>query len=393
MTLADDDEPRRDPGMAGWLHTYKAKDTLSLLYIDGTSAGKCDKGTLDTQDVLLLNYTGTPGGGMFGERERAQDMCKMANEAWGGKVKGFLRMEAGFEVILCSFVENLDFVGAVRAGDIGPGGEEPSQPFDNGLNWIKAITARYDGIGGDRVRVDYDNFVTGFTYDFDLFTGEEGLPRLKNLSVGSLDQIRHDVDTMVANWDSSKSLYRDHATTDWQAVADMVVERYARELKYLSSGLLDTQEDFLHELEVMLRVFIDSDARNTTAEVDRCVAQLVPKTTTTAGLAIASVTKTICSTLFAAFDSQVPLAESVENLQSLIAYLDWTTWKRCTECPLDKVCFIPIWPFGSPEDHDHPQCRNATELRGRHGYWGPMGPPGRGGPGGHEGRGPPKFHL
>ncbi|KIW51104.1 hypothetical protein PV05_09855 [Exophiala xenobiotica] len=375
-----DKQPRRPPFEMdpGWLHTYKTRDTLPLLYIDGMSAGKSDKGTLDSQDTLLLNVTDEDRHG-FWEVERANRLCKLARDAWDGKVKGFIRMEAGFEIILCSFAEHLDFVQAVKAGPFAPNGQDPKTDEPgrgDGMKWIKAITARYDGIGGDRVKDDYDSFVTSYAYDLDLFKDQDSdLPRLENLSVTSLDEVRNDVDVMVRKWDPSK---RDSTLINWQSITDMIVERYAKELQYLVSGSLKTSDAFLSELGVMLQVFIDSDQRNTTAEVGRCVGQFIPAgvklAESLAGRAIHSVTERICSSLFAAFDTKVPISESVGNLQELIRYLDWTIWKKCGECPLDKVCFIPIWPFGSVEDREHPQCRNASEFRGRSGYWGDRGP-------------------
>ncbi|KIX06756.1 uncharacterized protein Z518_04732 [Rhinocladiella mackenziei CBS 650.93] len=373
--------PRPNPMEAGWLHTYRTKTLTPLLYIDGMSAGKCEKGTLDTQDVLLLNAR-NESQGMFWERERAERLCKMAAQTWNGKIKGFIRMEAGFEIIMCSFAKNLDFLQAVRAGSIAPDGEEPP-PDDrffgdrNIWDWVQAIAARYDGIGGGRVKLNYDRFVTSYHYDLDLFTGDDGLPRLENIPVSSLDKIRDDIHSMVNDWDPSINLYEEKAI-DWQKVADMVVERYAKELKYLVSGALTEPEEFFHELVRILRVFVDSDARNTTAEVDRCVAQMIPieydVSCSVAGRAVHSVARTICSALFAAFDAHVPLLDTMDNLRSLIEYLDWTVWKRCPECPLGTVCFIPVWPFGTTEDHEHPQCRNASELEGRRGYWGSLRP-------------------
>ncbi|KAI1619338.1 hypothetical protein EDD37DRAFT_571222 [Exophiala viscosa] len=400
----DDDDHRGPPGGPGgpcrsdpgWLHTYKTKDDLPLIYLDGMSAGKTEKGTLDSQDVLLLNFSDTERGHMFGEFQRAEGLCKMAKDTWGDKIRGFIRMEAGFEIILCSFKEDLDFLSAVRAGSIAPIGEKPD-PIDGdgrgGLDWLKAITARYDGIGGGRVKVNYDNFFTGYSYDLDLFRGSSNFPRFENLSDSSLVKIRSDVDALVDSWDLSEPF-----SVDWQGVTDMIVERYARELKYLVSDTLSAPGDFFHELEELLRVFIDSDARNTTADTERCAAQFIPAaadiSSSVAGRAIASISDKICSTLFTAFDYDIPVAKSVKELESLIDYLNWTTWKKCSECPLDKVCFIPIWPFGSKDDYDHPQCRNGTELRGRSGYWGGhFGPPGNGrdrnGPP-HDGDGPPK---
>ncbi|KIV77497.1 hypothetical protein PV11_09287 [Exophiala sideris] len=394
MRSEDDDDhrgPPRGPGGPGrsdpgWLHTYKTKGDLPLIYLDGMSAGKTEKGTLDSQDVLLLNFSDTERGHMFGEFQRADGLCKMAKDTWGGKIRGFIRMEAGFEIILCSFKEDLDFLSAVRAGPIAPIGEKPD-PIDGGwrgeLDWLKAITARYDGIGGERVKVNYDNFVTGYSYDLDLFRGSSNFPRFENLSDTSLDKIRSDVDTLVKSWNPSEPY-----SVNWQGVTDMIIERYAKELKYLVSGALSDPENFYHELELLLRVFIDSDARNTTADTERCAAQFIPAgidvSTSIAGRAIGAITDKICAALFTAFDYDVPVSTSVKSLESLIDYLNWTTWKKCGECPLDKVCFIPIWPFGSKEDYDHPQCRNGTELRGRSGYWGGnFGPP-------RDGNGPPK---
>lgn len=370
------DQPRFDPG---WLHTYRTKDVLPLLYIDGMAAAKCDKGTLDTQDVLLLNAT-NESRGRFWEKERAEGLCKMAAETWKGKIKGFIRMEAGFEIIMCSFSEDLDFLQAVRAGPFAPEGGE-SDPRGRTFGWvgweIKFVAARYDGIGGGRVKLDYDNFITTFNYDLDLFRSDDGLPRLQNLSDTSLNMVRTDIDAMVAGWDPPDSL-DSQSTVDWQSVADMVVERYAKELKHLASGALTTSQELFNELELMLRVFVDSDARNTTAEVERCVAQFNPVQAdiprSLAGRAIRSVTSSICSTLFAAFDANVSHSQSMKNLQSLMKYLDWTAWKRCPECPLNKVCFIPVWPYGAVEDYDNPQCRNASELTGRRGYWDSPGP-------------------
>ncbi|KAH0834369.1 hypothetical protein FOPE_03621 [Fonsecaea pedrosoi] len=387
MRLDEEESGLRKPPLhskPGWLHTYKTKDILHLLYIDGTSAGKCDKGTLDSQDILLLNSTQDRHGGMFGEIERGKSLCKLANEAWGGKVKGFIRMEAGFEIILCSFKNNLDFVSAARAGLIGPVGTDPDSDdheFLSSMKWIKAVAARYDSIGGGRVKLDYENFVTCYAYDLDLFKDENSLPRLTNLSTASLDKIRHDVDSMVLHW---KLPTRDSGAIDWQSVADMVIERYGKALQFLVSGALNTPDAFFQELSVLLQVFVDSDNRNMTAEMERCVRQFVPTTAdvsaSVAARAITSVTHDICSSLITAFDVKVAVAESVEKLRQLMHYLGWSIWKKCGDCPLDEICFIPMWPFGAVEDFEHPQCRSAKNVNGRMGYWGQpaFGPPRKG---------------
>jgi hypothetical protein len=364
--------PRFEPG---WLHTYRTKEATPLLYIDGMSAGKCDKGTLDSQDVLLLNAS-SESKGVFWERERADQLCKLAAEQWNGKIKGFIRMEAGFEIIMCSFSDSLDFVQLTRAGPFAPAGtkRDPAETqFQRQVwEWVKFVTARYNGIGGGRVKLDYDRFVTAYSYDFDLFQADDGLPRLENASATSLNLVRADIDRTIRGWDPDQ--VSSENTTDWQSVADMVVERYGKLLKYLVSGSVRTTEELLSELELTLRVFIDSDARDAAAEVDRCWRQFNPSDTnfqsSIAARSIREVTKRICETLFLIFDINMPLSESLRHLWTVIHYLDWSVWKKCPECQYDEVCFIPLWPFGAPGDRENPQCRNGTDLGERKGYWG-----------------------
>ena len=364
--------PRVEPG---WLHTYRTRGATPLLYIDGMSAGKCDKGTLDSQDVLLLNAT-SESKGRFWEMERATLLCDLAAQQWGGKIKGFIRMEAGFEIIMCSFKDSVDFVQSVRAGPIAPKGQDPeSEDRDNRWQvweWVKYVTARYDGIGGDRVRLDYDNFVTAYAYDLDLFAAGDDLPRLENASAVLLEAARSDVDAMIRLWDPNKT--SNENLTNWQGIADMVVERYGKLLNHLASSSVTSVENVLDEMKIALRVFIDSDVRDVEAEIGRCVAQFNPTVgharNSIAAQAIRDVTGRICETLFFIYDSNRPLSESLERVRGLVQYLDWSAWKRCPECPYDELCFTPIWPLGATGDRESPQCRNASSLVGRMGYWG-----------------------
>ncbi|KIV94220.1 hypothetical protein PV10_02008 [Exophiala mesophila] len=360
--------PAPSPMKPGWLHTYKTKALTPLLYIDGMSAGKTSKGTLDVQDILLLNRTDADDD-RFWEYERASGLCKLSKERWGGKIKGFIRMEAGFEIIMCSFDQSLDFQTATRAGSALSKDYTPSRSI---WNWIHAVASRYDGIGGHRVTLDYNNFVTAFSHDMDLFLPDAHLPRLTSTSDQDLNTLRCELDKVVNDWDSTEDLSAGQFT-DWQSVADMIVARYATELKYLTSGRIVDRTHFLKELDRLLANFIDSDARDFDAEVARCVAQNMPggqvKPSSIAGRALSLVSTRICSTLLRAFSTRVDVAQAVADIQSLITYLDWTIWKRCDQCELGRICFTPVWPFGSTQDYEHPQCRNESELQSSYGYW------------------------
>ncbi|KAI7106040.1 hypothetical protein KC340_g4349 [Hortaea werneckii] len=221
---------------SGYLHTYRTKHPLRLLYVDGQSAAKSTKGTLDMQDLVLLHENPpeeaveaiqrsreftedeeysfdrlshdephatdfeTPGeshakrlsiasrakdprrlrgGGPLGESVRAERLCELARTEYKGRVDGILRMEAGFEIILCDFAQHLDVVSIAAADPVidgpGPGGRNGDM-----LSYYQAIASRYDGIGGRRVSLDYDNFLTLFAVEDALYFDEHSLPRVKN---------------------------------------------------------------------------------------------------------------------------------------------------------------------------------------------------------------------
>jgi hypothetical protein len=115
-------EPEEDK--LGFLHTYTTNKELHLLYIDGMSAGKTDNGTLDSQDHVLLNTT--DGNLRWGEYERAKGLCDLASHEWEGQVDGFIRLEAGFEIILCNFSESLDVKRITRVGGCCGSGQDQS---------------------------------------------------------------------------------------------------------------------------------------------------------------------------------------------------------------------------------------------------------------------------
>ncbi|KAL1986924.1 hypothetical protein VTN96DRAFT_5341 [Rasamsonia emersonii] len=357
---------------AGFLHTYVTAKDLRLLYLDGLSAGKTDMGTLDSQDRILLrdNITG-PG---FQEYERAALACQIARDDWHGRIDGILRMEAGFEIILCDFARDLHVVRISRVKGGRRGG--PRQGVE-GFSTYKAIAARFNGIGGGRVRVNYDHFVTAYTYeDLDLFQGGKNeLPRLAHFSYDELEPLRKDLSRLVLEHDAAEPSF------DWQSIADMIIERYSNELKYLASGNLSSIEALHAEIETLLAPFIDYALRNATAEAERCATQFIPASApseTLAARVVYDVAYTICSTLRSVLDEE-DHGTAVASVQQLIDYLGWTTWKECPQkCRYNEVCFIPIWPSGTVEDREHPQCRDRPSSEGER-YW-------RGGPG----RGPPR---
>ncbi|OQE18804.1 hypothetical protein PENFLA_c020G00660 [Penicillium flavigenum] len=385
-----------DENEAGYLHTYAAAKDLRLLYLDGMSAAKTSKGTLDSQDAIL--FTGSledhPSPGSGQENERARLACEMAHNEWEGRIDGVLRMEAGFEIILCDFERDLipvritqvkqssedhrgprgnrkhgDRDGPRKEGDYKHHGGPGNGP--DAARWMRAITARYNGIGGNRVSLNFDHFVTAFSHDVDLFEDNSTLPRLVNLSVEQRADIRAEVTDLVMTHHPVEGC------EDWQAITDMIVTRYSKELSYFVSGSIDSIERLQSEIERLLSPFIDYSGRDDVAEIERCATQFLPSTSFESGgiaaRAVYGVTHKVCSSLVEAGKGQV-LDSEIRGIRDLVRYLDWATWKECRGCAASEICVVPIWPMGTVQDYDSPQCKDASNPydQGGESYWGGM---------------------
>ena len=113
----------------GHFLTFRAtRDLNKLLYLDGASAAKTESGEMDTQKLLsdvieykMNNTDGNNGDGNNGrnimkERLYAQRICD-----WGKPfgLDGYLRVELGFEVVLCDFLNgSTELVSNITLPDI-----------------------------------------------------------------------------------------------------------------------------------------------------------------------------------------------------------------------------------------------------------------------------------
>ncbi|KAF2149009.1 hypothetical protein K461DRAFT_211179, partial [Myriangium duriaei CBS 260.36] len=392
----DGDEEPRPPSDKGYLHTYRTKHPLRLIYVDGQSAAKSTKGTLDTQDLVIRDpskryYPGgnseTPplfrslrrGAGPMGELERASEMCAVANTAWDGKIHGILRMEMGFEIILCSFAHHLDLVSINTVTFRGNSSDAPppGHNHEQMMVYMKAVAARYDGIGNHRVILDYDHMVSLYNYGDLLYFNEQGLPRVNNKST-SLSSAR-DAITAIAK-DDDGEIY------DWQGIADMLVSRYNDNIQYLASGLMANKDEILSLVDAVMKPFVNIDDPSPDHEVEACTAQFWPqdlypvtsgKNLSAAAQSVRHVASTICKT-FSDARNATDAISALTQFKELEKWLDWSTFKRCRGCKVDEVCVLPIWPMGTYQDYMMPNCQNKEQLgrfRGEDTYWNDTGTP------------------
>ncbi|RDW62184.1 hypothetical protein BP6252_11617 [Coleophoma cylindrospora] len=367
----EDDDPLLRPLLdPGWLHIFRTNRALDrLLYIDGMSAAKSPFGTLDSQDALLLNTTLDP----LDDFVRAHRLCALGAE-WG--IEGFIRMEAGFEIVLCDFSDGLDLISRNKRPSARAAEGHNERFF---LEYMRSVSERYFDIGASRVMLDFSSMVSAYFYPVN-FSNPDSLsnhPRLVLTRPEELSFIRAELQHVLKR-------PRQFTGVHWQGVADLVVSRYQARLKFLAAG--PPLSSFLSEVNHLLNVFVDYEAGSSMeSSITQCASQYVQSITVSTPQdellwdAITTVNRRICTALFEArglllgdgASSNGTIAATV-LLQELTSWLDWSIWKRCPPCSHAEVCFIAMWPFGEPQDHFNPGCQDNVQMRKRHGwgsYW------------------------
>lgn len=366
----------------GWLHVYRTTRPLRFLYVDGMSGGKTDMGTLDTQDYLLRSRHSqrrARGNAPVRERERAEFLCRLCEE-WD--LQGIIRMEAGFEIIKCDFTDGLEQVQAFRRS----GRELRSETRQ--FEYLRGIAERYFDIGSSRTVIDYSSMVSAFFFPVNLTNPDAGRPDLPRLSQATGAELAAINEYLSATVEKRRD--DPPRGIDWQDVSDIIVSRYADRLEYMVRHVPSTEVLAL-EVAFLLDVYIDypdEDEPSLENALEHCrdfyLQAVSPASESDHFIQVAfrQVTTEICTALFAVREllgseeltEEKILAAARKRLQSLVDYLDWARFKRCSGCGVDEVCVIPMWPFGNQEDYYHPRCRNSSDTRRGKSYWGRFTP-------------------
>lgn len=376
----------------GYFHTFRATRQLELLLIDGMSAGKTDMGTLDSQDLVLReNKTKHDAPGWFDEIPRALDLCDLAKD-WG--VDGFVRLEIGFEIIYCDFSSGLDLISKTRTTLLQDRvGKGQLALFE----WSRAVAERYDGVGKDRLRLDYSSMVSGFFFPINVSSTDPSRPELLRLGATPIDELR-DIKAYLRDVVTRRRRF----TVDWQSIVDLIVSRFSKRIASMMSPLVPW-DYFIDEVEAVTLTWYDAPAlpedvsmlgqdetQRVVAAIQRCRQHyLMPAVSVRdewsaedelIHAAIDGVTGKLCQKLYAArtllVEASVP-SDAVEAARKIIKSLQddlaWTVWKQKQACGADELLFVAMWPFGSAEDHYNPGCRKMDQLNN-----GPEGPGGHG---------------
>ncbi|KAF4957999.1 hypothetical protein FGADI_2829 [Fusarium gaditjirri] len=387
-----------DPvAVRGYLHTYQTNRDLKVLLIDGMSAGKTDMGTLDSQD-LVLRENNTDRGSMMDEWNRALALCKLASE-WG--FDGFVRIEIGIEVINCDFADSLDLVSMMRTELVdrilGKAGLSTFQ-------FVRAVGERYDGVGANRLRIDFSSMVSGLFFPINISSTVVGRPDLKRLGSATLEELK-DVKAYLSNVLCQPRRF----IVDWQGVADLVIARYSKRLALMVHEPLQSHY-FIDEVEAATLTWYDAppsrddismveqrEVNKTADAVEQCrVHYLRPALKVRQQwsfedeliyTSLDTVLGTICQTLFLVrnrlleasgsnlddyriridnendTDMEKAISSGRAMIRALMSDLGWSIWKRPQPCQPDEVNTIAMWPFGTEEDHWNPGCRSVETVQ------------------------------
>ncbi|TQV95191.1 hypothetical protein IF1G_06178 [Cordyceps javanica] len=372
----------------GYVQSHQATKDLHVLYIDGMSAGKTDLGTMDAELYVLY---GKPNENFEdGEYTRAKVLCAMITK-WG--YDGFVRMEIGFEYVHCDFSKDLALISSLALYNHDGVVSDSSMVF---YQWARAVAEDYDGVGTERLRIDYSSMISGLFYPLNITTIDPARPDLMRLATAGMDdcqKLKPEVELMAR-------LPR-RFTVNWQAVTDTIVRRYANRLAFMSTD--DISEAYLiDEFETASRTYMNApEPKDSKAPlspelleeaISSCVAQpLLPATFRKSqwsredeliAVALEVVTKDICSVILqsynalrAAINKDVSEGMSASashasrvakrahrEVKELVSTLDWSQWKQVRRCPPGEMMFTIMWPLGNTEDYFHPGCVPISEI-------------------------------
>ncbi|OAA63166.1 hypothetical protein ISF_05042 [Cordyceps fumosorosea ARSEF 2679] len=388
--LGDGGPPRRLP--PGYIQSHQATKDLHVLYLDGMSAAKTDLGTMDAELYVLY---GKPNKNFEdGEFTRARALCPMLAK-WG--FDGYVRMEIGFEYVHCDFSKDVDWISSVALYNHKGVVSDSSMVF---FQWARAVAENYDGVGADRLRIDYSSMVSGLFYPINITTMDPDRPDLMRLATAGMDEcqkLKPEVELMARQ--------PRRFTVNWQAVTDTIVRRFSNRLALMASEGI-SEAYLIDEFETASRTYViapePKDSKAPLAPgllqeaISRCIEQpLLPATfkksqwsreDTLIAAALEVVIKDICSVILQSYNALRAATEkdvsgesseradasathvrkaakrAHQDIKDLVATLNWSQWKQVPRCPSGEMMFTIMWPLGNTEDYFNPACQPIEKI-------------------------------
>lgn len=394
------DEPRKlPPGLpfsgSSYLYTLRNTKPLDkLIYLDGASAAKTTTGEMDQQLILSRQLDADA---RVLERLAAQKICE-----WGKLfgLQGIVRMEIGFEIILCDFFDNIEIVSNITLSNATQVGNLPNEPqfaktelekkrmqlmdlweLMAGYDWLAAGSRANEG--EHRILLDFSGMVTPLNKTY--IDRDPYKRRINHLAEAHKEDIIHLLEKFLVN--PVDPFHK----TNWQSVTETITGKFAPILIALNNTLLvfeiesqgdnlgsaieatvtnvtltlfnffrrysdsdldiweEKKEKFLQaavsdyifhtfDLNTQLDILIYSSIYRTTVEILSFVRDLF----FLARLAIPDFYVDPTEANYKRITKDI--LKQKELLDNLMRVLEWPLFARCSSmCGWDEVCYVPTW--------------------------------------------------
>lgn len=359
-----------------FLHTFISTQELTLIYLDGQSASLTYTGTLDSQTALLRGHVeSNPGDDfIYNETNRGRELCRWAKELG---IDGFVRMNAGFETLICNFSTS-SLIEAIDVNITVPGRgaavEDPRLPQDpnrrppygigndygqqSSWEWIRSGTWHYGGYanGGQghreqRVHLDMCGMVTfydprltslrgahhGGIRGNDTYENGWGLRKGHRLLDISIEDSRKTIDwvktTLRRHRSGSLSLEKLRPTSskcsgiNWQAMAETIVDQHKSRTEEIAGVLRQYHGGGLSNSEIVKRVH----------ELSHAIIYpylQYPTSNKTSPATVQQITTDRCSSIYTSHiregtynDFEGLLKDSIKIVLTRLCIWEWEIWQ------------------------------------------------------------------
>ncbi|ODV71557.1 uncharacterized protein CYBJADRAFT_169194 [Cyberlindnera jadinii NRRL Y-1542] len=364
------------------LLTFRVKKPLSrMILLDGSSAAKTETGEMDQQYILAgIENVSSP---FVGERESSVKICE-----WGKQfgLDGYIRVEVGFEVVICDFFDKLELTSNVTLDWGNNTLNLPLELTDEHLmdeyaslwdsvsamgsyDWAKMGNVHDKREG--RILLDFSKLQTMLNRTYvgtDPYTR-----RIYNVS----KDLRQDLKRDLAQ--SLEGGVDPYGGTNWQLLTTEIVDKFSPILQMINSSLSDEHSDGVSKAKNLtvfttnfVRRFLSWEEGASIEErilaaknraLEQYVHPLQPLRSKSDALILSSirrVTQMIIETVFDSFfvsrdilddyflKNEIDftgLDELKYQVVDLLEVLRWeSTYYTCSSrCSWDEICYTPSW--------------------------------------------------
>lgn len=393
-----------------YLFTFKSEKPLDkLIYLDGASAAKSNTGEMDQQHVLsrLKDVNAR-----VNEREAAKKICD-----WGKPfgLQGVVRLEIGFEIILCDFQKDLKVVSNITLNNVTELLNFPDESPNPTTDLAKQRTALLDitesmrqfehlqagentNMGEARIQLDFSNMVTVINRTW--LNPDPYLRRINNISDELKDELIDELYTILQDPVSTND------KTDWQGATNRMVDKFGPLLLNLNNSLKIFDHDRWNNTDRaiknaatnltqytynFIRRYSDDFLKDPqirrlngyNASVHDYVYGTYPLKTSADRLIYSAIHKVhhdVFNAIYDIFEQSKDILVDIyvkdftsdehtkiildvwTQLIRLMEDLRWSVFTRCTSlCGSDEVCYSPTWgPGGVGSFFKGPEEANRT---------------------------------